>query len=158
LVLHQYSLRHQNQGLRALEEFMKTSLSHPLQIAAITAGPDFGRIGITFCPGKYDRHAMSGYWNRDLALDLDAIRVWGAAAVVTLLEQKEMTLLRVVCLGEEVLRRDILWFHLPIADVQTPDDTFEQKWVEAGAELRSLLRRKRDVLVHCRGGLGRAGT
>jgi len=60
----------------------RTSLTHPLQIAAVTAGPEFGRVGITFCPGKYDRHAMSGYWDRDLALDLDAVREWGAAAVV----------------------------------------------------------------------------
>jgi hypothetical protein len=36
--------------------------------------------------GKCDLHAVTGAWNRDLALDLDAIRDWGAAAVVTLLE------------------------------------------------------------------------
>ena len=136
----------------------RTSLTHPLQIAVVTAGPDFGRIGITFCPGKYDRNAMTGYWDRDLALDLDAIRDWGAAAVVTLLEPRELTLLRVARLGEEVIRRNIRWFHLPIVDVSIPDDKFEQEWVIAGEELRSLLRRRLDVLVHCRGGLGRAGT
>ena len=94
----------------------RTSLTHPLEIAAISAGPAFGRVGITFCPGKYDRHAMSGCWNRDLSLDLDAIRDWGAAAVVTLVEPKELILLRVERLGEEVLRRRMLWFHLPIVD------------------------------------------
>jgi ADP-ribosyl-[dinitrogen reductase] hydrolase len=94
----------------------KTSLSHPLQIATISAGSEFGRVGINFCPGKYDRHARSGEWNRDLALDLNTIRDWGAAAVVTLLEPKELALLRVEGLGEEVLRRNVLWFHLPIVD------------------------------------------
>jgi ADP-ribosyl-[dinitrogen reductase] hydrolase len=74
---------------------MKTSISHPLQIAVATAGSEFGRIGITFCPGKFDPHAMTGGWDRDLNRDLDAIRDWGAAAVVTLLEPKELTLLRV---------------------------------------------------------------
>jgi ADP-ribosyl-[dinitrogen reductase] hydrolase len=136
----------------------KTSLTHPLEIAAIPAGPDLGRVGITFCPGKYDRHALSGYWDRDLALDLNAIRDWGAAAIVTLLEPNELVLLRVEHLGEEVRRRGILWFHLPIADVSTPDEAFERQWVSAGATLRGLLRSGRDVLVHCRGGLGRAGT
>ena len=53
-------------------------------------------------------------------LDLDAIRDWGAAAVVTLVEPKELTLLRVEYLGEEVRRRRMLWFHLPIVDVSTP--------------------------------------
>ena len=136
----------------------KTSLTHPLQIAAISAGPAFGRLGITFCPGKYDQHAMSGYWARDLALDLDVIRDWGAAAVVTLLEQKELTLLQVERLSEEVLHRSMLWFHLPIVDVSTPDKQFEQRWESAGDDLRTILRRGGDVLVHCRGGLGRAGT
>jgi ADP-ribosyl-[dinitrogen reductase] hydrolase len=138
---------------------MRTSVSHPIQIATIVPGASgFGRVGVTFCPGKYDPHGMSGAWDRDLALDLDAIRNWGASAIVTLLEPKELTLLRVERLGEEVLRRKILWFHLPIVDVSTPDQQFEEKWDTAGEELRSILRNGSDVLVHCRGGLGRAGT
>jgi ADP-ribosyl-[dinitrogen reductase] hydrolase len=136
----------------------RTSVTHPLQIAVVTAGSRFGRVGITFCPGKYDRHAMSGEWDRDLALDLDAVRDWGAAAVVTLLEPNELTLLRVERLGEEVLSRNMLWFHLPIVDVSIPDERFEREWDVAGEELRSILCRRFDVLVHCRGGLGRAGT
>jgi ADP-ribosyl-[dinitrogen reductase] hydrolase len=136
----------------------KTSLSHPIQIAVISAGAGFGRVGITFCPGKHDRQAMSGYWDRDLALDLDAIRDWGAAALVTLLETKELTLLQVGDLGDEVVRRKMLWFHLPIVDISTPNEAFEDQWRIVGDELRILLRQERDVLVHCRGGLGRAGT
>ena len=108
---------------------MRTSISHPLQIAVVTAGSEVGRIGITFCPGKYDPHAMTGGWHRDLNRDLDAIRDWGAAAVVTLLEPEELTLLKVERLGEEVLRRNMSWFHLPIADVSTPDERFEQEWM-----------------------------
>jgi ADP-ribosyl-[dinitrogen reductase] hydrolase len=100
---------------------------------------------------------MTGAWDRDLATDLDAIRDWGAAAIVTLLEPKELTLLRVEHFGEEVLRRNMLWFHLPIVDVSIPSKQFEAKWDIAGEELRSILRSGSDVLVHCRGGLGRAG-
>jgi ADP-ribosyl-[dinitrogen reductase] hydrolase len=103
---------------------MRTSISHPLQIAVVTAGREFGRIGITFCPGKYDPHGMSGAWDRDLMLDLDAISDWGAAAVVTLLEPEELMLLRVESLGQEVLRRNMLWFHLPIVDVSIPSEKF----------------------------------
>jgi len=51
-----------------------------------------------------------------------------------------------------------LWFHLPIVDVSTPDKYFEQAWDTAGETLRSLLQNGSNVLVHCRGGLGRAGT
>ena len=137
---------------------MKTSVSHPLQIAVVSGMAGLGRIGITFCPGKYDPHAMTGGWDRDLAHDLDAIRDWGAAAVVTLLEPKELTLLRVERLGAEVMHRKMLRFHLPIVDVSIPDERFEREWKIAGEELRSILRRGLDVLIHCRGGLGRAGT
>ena len=42
----------------------RTSLSHPLQIAAVSAGAGFERKG-------YDRHAATGVWDRDLALDLE---------------------------------------------------------------------------------------
>ena len=101
---------------------------------------------------------MSGAWDRDLAVDLDAIRDWGAAAIVTLVEPKELALLRVERLGEEVLRRNMLWFHLPIVHVSIPDQRFEEKWDVVGEKLRSILRDGSDVLVHCRGGLGRAGT
>ena len=62
---------------------MRTSVSHPLQIAEVSADSGYGRIGLTFCPGKSDRHALTGAWERDLDLDLDLIRNWGAAAVVT---------------------------------------------------------------------------
>jgi ADP-ribosyl-[dinitrogen reductase] hydrolase len=77
---------------------------------------------------------------------------------VTLLEPKELALLRVEHLGDEVLRRNMKWFHLPIIDVSIPDARFESEWSAAGEELCSILRHELDVLVHCRGGLGRAGT
>ena len=67
-------------------------------------------------------------------------------------------MLRVERLGEEVSRRDMQWFHLPIVDTKIPDERFDQKWDVAGEELCSILRRGSDVVVHCRGGLGRAGT
>src|ERR1019366_10042877 len=139
---------------------MRTSVSHPLRIAAVVSGiPGLGRVGVTLCPGKYDpRGGRYGprviRWNRDLALDLDTIRNWGAAAVVTLLEPQELTRLRVERLGAEVSRRNMLWFHLPIVDAEIPDEDFERKWAVAGGELHSILRRGSDVLVHCRGGLG----
>jgi ADP-ribosyl-[dinitrogen reductase] hydrolase len=143
---------------------MRTSVSHPLRIAAVVSGiSGLGRVGLTLCPGKYDpdggRYEPRAIgWNRDLARDLDTIRDWGAAAVVTLLEPWELTSLRVERLGEEVLRRNMLWFHIRIVDGSIPDEEFERQWDLDGEKLRSILRRGSDVLVHCRGGLGRAGT
>ena len=137
---------------------MRTSQSHPLQISIVKPGKDTGRIGITFCPGKVQPGAMFGSWNRDLGLDLDAIADWGAVAVVTLVEEHELTTLKVPDMGNQIRARHMDWFHLPIPDVSVPDATFEQHWESVAPDLMSRLRAGFDVLVHCKGGLGRAGT
>lgn len=135
----------------------RTSHSHPLQIAQVRASPTHGRIGITFCPGKHDHLAHTGAWERDLGMDLEAIANWGAKLVITLVESEELKSLKVPHLGEEILRRGIEWRHLPIPDYCVPDDAFEREWLSQGDEIRALLRNGDDVLVHCKGGLGRAG-
>lgn len=136
---------------------IRTSLSHPLQIATVSAGPGLGQIGLTFCPGKKDPHAMTGAWNRDLGLDLKAVADWGAAAVVSLVEHHELANLGVPHLGEAVIRHHMDWLHLPIPDVSVPDNGFEAAWTTAGEGLRARLRDGAGVLVHCKGGLGRSG-
>ncbi len=137
---------------------MRTSISHPLQIAEVQLFDGAGRIGITFCPGKVQPGAMSGSWNRDLGLDLDAIAKWNAVAVVTLVEDHELETLKVNTMGDEVRARHMTWHHLPIPDVSTPDTKFEKDWEKIGAGLRAQLRSGFNILVHCKGGLGRAGT
>lgn len=136
---------------------LRTSQSHPLQIAELKPLPDIGAVGITFCPGKYQPAAMTGGWHRDLHTDLDAVRDWGAAAVVSLIETHEIEALGVTALGAEVAARHMHWYHLPIADVGIPAPSFETAWRVAGEELRSRLQAGFKVLVHCKGGLGRAG-
>jgi hypothetical protein len=134
-----------------------TSKTHPLEIAAVQASPEHGRIGITFCPGKHDSFAMTGAWARDLPTDLDVIASWGARLVLTLVEPAELEELQVPDLGHEVRRRGMDWRHLPVPDYSVPTPTFEKQWETHGEEIRALLRSRGDILVHCKGGLGRAG-
>jgi hypothetical protein len=135
----------------------RTSQTHPLEIAEVRASPAHGRIGITFCPGKHDDAAATGAWARDLDADLDAIVAWGARLVLTLAAPAELVALQVPDLGAQVRRRGLDWRHLPIADYSVPTDAFETQWRRDGADIRALLTRGADVVVHCRGGLGRAG-
>lgn len=137
---------------------VRTSESDPLRIDEIAAGGAGGAVGITFCPGKHGDSAYGTRWERDLAADLDVIAAWKAAAVVTLVETQELTSLGVPQLGDEVRARGMEWYHLPIRDVHTPDAGFERKWETAGPRLLEHVRAGRRVLVHCRGGQGRAGT
>lgn len=135
---------------------IRTSESHPLEIAVIEL-PEGGAIGLTFCPGKHQTDATTGVWQRDLALDLDAIKTWGASAVLTLVEEHELSALNVSSLGEEVMARGMAWTHMPIADFTTPDQTFRSKWPAVSDALLAELDAGRRVLVHCKGGLGRTG-
>ena len=136
----------------------RTSETHPLQIASVRVPDAGGLIGITLCPGKQQAHASTGVWRRDLGLDLDAIAAWNAAAVVTLVEEHELERLGVPGLGPAVCERHMTWHHLPIRDGSIPDAAFEAAWLETGAGLRAMLRDGANVLLHCKGGLGRAGT
>ena len=136
----------------------QTSQNSPLRIAAVTPGDGHGRIGITLCPGKTDPNGMSGAWARDLDTDLDAIQRWGATAIVTLITDEEIDYLKIPDLQQAVRDRHMEWWHLPIQDGKSPPaQGFEDKWADdAGEALRDRLRLGFDVLVHCRGGLGRA--
>jgi len=136
---------------------LRTSEADPLQIASVEAGARRGRIGITFAPGKNDRSASGGPWARDLGRDLDVIVDWGARALVTLLEPQELAWLAITRLGAEVERRGMEWLHLPIRDVSVPGPEFEAKWPAASERLRACLDAGENIVVHCRGGLGRAG-
>ena len=79
--------------------------------------------------------------------------------MVTLIEKREFDLLKVRDLPTKVRDRHVEWWHLPIQDGKSPPARgFEDRWAVAGEALRDRLRLGFDVLVHCRGGLGRAGT
>lgn len=132
-----------------------TSHNSPLTIASVSV-ENGGCIGMTICPGKHQPHALSGSFLRDLSMDLDLVKSWGAAAVVTLMSQEELVNLKVDDLGAEVEGRGMLWFQLPMPHGM-PDEGFELYWVYAGVRLRGLLKDGEKVLVHCGSGLGRTG-
>ncbi|ACB35058.1 dual specificity protein phosphatase [Leptothrix cholodnii SP-6] len=137
---------------------VRTSLSHPLRIDEVAAGRCGGRIGISLCPGKRASSLLGPRWERDLAADIDVIRRWRPDAVVTLIEDHEFIELNVIQLGAQVRASGIAWHHLPIVDVHPPDERFETGWQTSGPALVGCLNAGGRVLVHCRGGLGRAGT
>lgn len=109
------------------------------------------QIAITPCPGKRER---------DLGLDLDQLNSWGAEAVVTLVQDEELEMLVVADMKTAVETRNMKWFHCPIPDFSAPGMFFEGCWVQRGdgKQIREILKAGGKVVVHCRGGIGRAGT
>jgi protein-tyrosine phosphatase len=134
---------------------LRTSLTHPIRVDALPVRN--GLLGLTFCPGKHGDSLNGAPWARDLDTDLRALRDWGAGLVLTLIEPYEFDLLRVPDLGERVVAQGMCWAHLPIRDVDVPAAPFLSDWPTVRADLLSRLDAKGRVVVHCRGGLGRAG-
>ena len=134
----------------------RTSLSNPLEICEVACGG--GVLGLTLCPGKVASSYAGAPWRRDLALDLDRVATWGAKVVVTLMGDPELRGLNVPDLGAKVRDRGMDWIQLPIVDGAAPDGAFERRWAVFGHLIRSRLAAGERVLIHCRGGLGRAGT
>ena len=135
---------------------MKTSQDHPLEIDAVSVPGSSGRIGMTFCPGKKQRGAMTGDWNRDLPLDLAAIQAWGATVIVNLIEDHEITDLGVQDTAKHV-PADIAYIRLPIPDFGVPDAAWHTQWQIEGPALLARLRAGESIVLHCKGGLGRTG-
>ena len=83
---------------------------------------------------------------------------WGATTLVTLMEAPELEALGVGGLGSAAEAAGLEWHHLPITDVQVPDERFERPWTYSGHVLRRKLASGERIVLHCRGGLGRTGT
>lgn len=133
----------------------RTSESDPIRFSEVLCG--HGVLGLTFCPGKSGPSVFGEDWDRDLETDLDAARDWSASMVLTLVEPHELDMLQVEGLGAAVEARGMTWMHAPIKDVSIPDAAFERRWTLVGHLLRSELKKGNRIVLHCRGGRGRAG-
>src|ERR687885_124786 len=103
---------------------VRTSTTHPLRVDFVDSAelklP--GRLGLTFAPGKKQRDALTGSWDRGLGTDLRALR-----------EQAPR-------FGMEVL-----WF--PIRDGSVP--TSLPEFHEAVGRIAGYLRSGRTTVIHC---------
>jgi protein-tyrosine phosphatase len=137
---------------------IRTSISHPLRVDSVSVGENGGLIGMTLCPGKQQMGALTGNWARDLSLDIDALKQWQASLVVSLIEDAEFDELGVATMPELLLQAGIEWLHMPIPDYHAPDSEFDLRWHIEGPKIQQILESGGHVVLHCKGGLGRAGT
>ena len=113
---------------------------------------------MTLCPGKRADCYYGGRWDRDLKADMRVVADWGATTLVTVMEAPELEALGVGDLGSVAEAAGLEWHHLPITDLQVPDERFERSWTYSGHVLRRKLVSGERIALHCRGGLGRTGT
>ena len=137
---------------------MRTSITHPLRIDWLPVEGDEGRIGMTLCPGKYQPISWTGGWDRQLDLDFEALKENGTMKLISLVTQEDMELLRVSQLPEVVEASGIEWVHLPLPDCSVPTRKWLRRSVPVFTELQTSISEGERVVVHCMGGLSRAGT
>jgi ADP-ribosylglycohydrolase/protein-tyrosine phosphatase len=139
---------------------IKTSDSSPIYVSWLPLPKDVvdvgARFGITFAPGK---HATSKYsdgdWQRDLAKDLDRlVAVERVSDLVSLLPDEELRHLKIPDLIPEAQKRGIVVVRYPFVDGSTPSLALANLVVD---DVLRRLRLGKSVVVHCQGGLGRAG-
>jgi ADP-ribosylglycohydrolase/protein-tyrosine phosphatase len=129
----------------------------PLRIdflpAHVTGLP--GRIGMTIAPGKRIK-GIHGNWDRDLVKDLTRVReVYGIDLLVCLVEDFELDQLHITELPELAVRMGLEVIRHPIPDCGVPSD--EGRLHQTVTKVLTAAEAGRSVMIHCRGGLGRAG-
>lgn len=132
----------------------KTSETSPIRVDFVAGHT----LGLTFAPGKKASSLMAPVvWDRDLEADLERLQGhYGVDCLVTLLEEHEFELLRIPALRERVRAHHITSHWFPIPDGGVPRDV--GSFMATVRTIVSALRTGERVVVHCRGGLGRAGT
>lgn len=137
---------------------VRTSASDPIQVAwlPVDLGSRGGRLGLTFAPGKHAPSTLGRPWARSLATDLHRLREGhGVDVLVSLVEDDELSWLRIPGLVAEAEAHGIAVLRHPVEDGGVPDPEAACCTVRAAV---SLARSGQAVVFHCRGGLGRAGT
>jgi ADP-ribosyl-[dinitrogen reductase] hydrolase len=137
---------------------MRTSLTHPLYVTWIPLDGDEGKLGMTLCPGKYQPVASTGAWDRQLDVDLTALVTMGTHRLVSLVTEDDMRVLRVETLGVDAQEMGIDWDHLPIADTTVPTPGWLDAAIPVLEGLVETVPEGEVAVVHCMGGLSRAGT
>lgn len=139
------------------DEF-RISESHPLRIDWVQPEGAWGKIGMSFCPGKIQQETRTGAWQRDIHLDVRAIKESGVRMVVSLIELHEFAELHVATLPAVVRSAGLKWIHLPIVDMCAPNTTWMRLWAREGRQIIDVLSGGESIFIHCKGGLGRTGT
>ena len=138
----------------AVPRAIKTSITDPIELSEIDSPR--GKIGITLCPGKKGPSSFGGTWDRDIETDISDIeQQFEPALILTLMTDSELSASGVRGLGEAFLDKGIQWIQLPISELSPSDESSIQLWSSIPYVL-SLLMEGCNVLIHDRGGLGRA--
>ncbi|WP_281966920.1 protein-tyrosine phosphatase family protein [Roseovarius nanhaiticus] len=93
----------------------------------------------------------------DYEADMEHLRDWRPAMVMSLTTSAEMRAAAAGDLGRAVMEMGARWVHMEVPDFGTPDAAGMAAWRKSAPLALSALRGGGRVLIHCRGGCGRSG-
>jgi protein-tyrosine phosphatase len=154
--------RHQGKGANVGEAKVRTSESHAIRVDFVPSeevdAP--GRLGMTFAPGMKAGTTHGGWrWERDLGADMRKLKgEYETDVLVSVMEEHEYRYYKVPDLYErdEIEGVEILRF--AIRDMGIPQEAESERYRAFVEDVVGRLRRGKNAVVHCRGGLGRTGT
>lgn len=106
-----------------------------------------GIVALSPMPGRYG----------DYAADLNHLRDWQPAIVISMTTLSEMVARGAADLGNDLRDAGTRWMHLPIADFGAPSPEVEEAWHHAAKAALGAVQGGGRVLIHCNGGCGRSG-
>jgi protein-tyrosine phosphatase len=142
------------------EEHTMTSVTDPIRVDFLprdkTVLPGF--LGMTFAPGMKAR-GQGGRWDRDLEADLRVLRDdYGTDTLVSVMEEHEYRGYGIPELFERDLIGGIEVLRFAIEDMNVPKEAEATEYESLVRNAVDRMRQGKNVVVHCRGGLGRTGT
>ncbi|MBD0358084.1 MAG: cyclin-dependent kinase inhibitor 3 family protein [Rubrobacter sp.] len=142
------------------DEGIRTSETDPIQADFIPEDEvqTPGRLGMTFAPGMRTT-GMRGRWERDLSADLRALEEEHETDVlVSLMEDHEYRGYQISGLLEQDNIGNIEILRFAIEDMGVPQEAESEGFEAFVQDVVQRMERGQNVVVHCRGGLGRTGT
>jgi len=90
---------------------------------------------------------------------LDIFTINNCSSIISFVEDSEFEILcNKKYFVEKIYKSNLKWHHLPIADLSAPNCDFKYKWETTKVLLKNELIDGQNIIFHCRGGKGRAGT
>ena len=116
---------------------------------------NFGKLGLCGCPGTLldsDKQIIG------IENTLNIFKNHQIDIIVSLLETSELKLLGCDNLTKEIKLNNFAWFHFPITDFDIPTKNSLSELNLLLSELEKFLKKEKNIIIHCKAGLGRTGT
>ncbi len=116
---------------------------------------NFGKLGLCGCPGT-----LLDSNNQKIRIEntLKILKNHHIDIIVSLLEISELKSLGCDNLIKEIKLNNFVWFHFPIIDFNIPTKNSLLKLNLLLSDLERFLKKEKNIIIHCKAGLGRTGT